>query len=410
MQLVTQEITPSPSTPGCMRSSALIRWGLGNEFRLWVDVPEKYADGLSKTGNPWLVAMLPMAAALGEDIELPLPVDALLLENCLGVLAIWNAWYPELHQIALHCPVKGFEPSCAIKKTAAFFSGGIDSYFTIARRMPGNPYGIPAVGALDDLLTVWGFDVRAHEENQFMQLEKMLLESSRQLKLNHLCIRTNLRDMEKHIPFKDMWRRLGQCAGLGFISLSMENRYRTVTLGSTKAYGNLAPWGTHPLLDPLFSTTGLGIVHDGASFSRDQKTDLVAKFPPAHKSLHVCFAEGGSNCSQCDKCYRTMMTFDALGHRDTMKDAFDWSRYKVEYIKKFFIKSQGDEIYGSDITGVARLNGREDIVIALNHASRRSAILRPLVRLSEWMATLSVVWRLGVRFNQFLLKGPIRKI
>lgn len=409
MRLLSTKILPSPDTKGYSRIEGLLEWRNDHRFLLWVDVPIQYADFLSDTGNPWLAAMLPLASSIGEDIELLIPVDALLFENAQGVLSIWQDWYPELKRVSIHCPIKNWETQ-ATKKTAAFFSGGIDSFFTISRRLPVNNYGIPTVGKVDDLLTVWGFDVRAHEEYQFLKLEEMLKKSANSMGLNHFSVRTNLRDLEKQIPFKDMWRRLGQCAGLGFVSLILEKRYSSTVLGSTKAYGHLTPWGTHPLVDVLFSTSNLRIEHDGACFSRDQKTDLVAKFPPAHKSLHVCFAIGERNCSQCDKCYRTMMTFDALGHREIMRDAFDWSKYKVKNIKKFFIKSQGDEIYGNDIIGVAKLNGREDIVSALKYAAMRSVILRPLVRFSEWLSQLPILWRFGVRFNKLLLQGPIRKI
>ncbi|MFZ3037045.1 MAG: hypothetical protein WA112_07195, partial [Rugosibacter sp.] len=65
----------SPETPEYVRTAGEIAWGQGNAFQLWVDVPEAYAESLSDTGNPWLLAMLPMAASLGEDIELTLPVD-----------------------------------------------------------------------------------------------------------------------------------------------------------------------------------------------------------------------------------------------------------------------------------------------------------------------------------------------
>lgn len=409
MKLLSTKLFQSPDAEGYFRIKGVMEWNEGRRFELWVDVPSQYADFLSDTGNPWLAAMLPMASSIGEDIELSIPVDALFLENSLGILAIWQDWYPELKRVNIHCPIKSWEPQLE-KKAAAFFSGGIDSFFTLARRLPENNYGIQSVGRVDDLLTVWGFDVRVHENDQFSQLEAMLKKCADTIGLNHLSVRTNLRDLEKYIPFKDLWRRLGQCAGLGFVSLILEKRYGSVALGSTKAYGNLTPWGTHPLIDVLFSTSNLKIVHDGACFSRDQKTDLVAKFPPAYKSLHVCFATGSYNCSQCDKCYRTMMTFDALGYRELMRDAFDWSKYNVKNIKKFFIKSEGDEIYGSDITGVARLNGREDIVLALQYASRRSVILRPLVRFSERLLRLPILWRVGVQLNKFLLKGPIRKI
>lgn len=409
MQLLSHVTSVSPETAGNLRSTGLVRWGKTEEFVLWVDVPARYGECLATSGNPWLIAMLPWAASLGEDIELSLPVDALLLENVQGILAIWKEWYPELHRIAIRCPIQPCQTLTATR-TAAFFSGGVDSYFTIARRMPDNPYGIPAVGKVDDLLTVWGFDVGVYDQAQFEPLAKMLEDSAKVLGLNHLIIRTNLRQIEKRIPFKDMWRRLSHGTGLAFAAMCFEKRYKEIIIGSSYTFGNLFPWGSHPLQDPLFSTSATRFLHDGASFTRVQKTALVAQFPPAQTALHVCFALGQRNCSQCDKCYRTMMTLDALNQKDALASAFDWSRYSVQAIRKLFVRSRGDKIFSADIKALAVSKGRADIHAALCHAERRSIFLRPLVRWSEWIMRLPWIWRLGIHLKAFLLKGPIRKI
>ena len=286
MRFLKGDVAPSPETSGYVRTTGEIAWAQGKVFQLWVDVPEAYAESLSDTGNPWLLAMLPMAASLGEDIELSLPVDALLLENVKGVLAIWREWYPELHDVHIQCPVLSYQvpdqASCAAR-TAVFFSGGIDSYFTIARRMPGNDFEIPTVGKVDDLLTVWGFDVGVNDETQFRPLAEMLIASTKRMGLNHVIFRTNLRVSEKLIPFKDMWRRLSHGAGLAFIGLTLEKTYKAVVIGSSYKYGNLFPWGSHPLHDVLFSTSALQFTHDGASFTRVEKTDVVAKLPVADR-------------------------------------------------------------------------------------------------------------------------------
>jgi hypothetical protein len=409
MRFLKSDVFLSPETPEYVRTAGEIAWGQGNAFQLWVDVPEAYAESLSDTGNPWLLAMLPMAASLGEDIELTLPVDALLLENVKGVLAIWREWYPELHDVRIQCPVLSYQAPQAMR-TAAFFSGGIDSYFTLARRLPGNDLGIPLVGKVDDLLTVWGFDVGVYDEAQFRPLADMLATSAQQLGLRHIILRTNLRAAEKSIPFKDMWRRLSHGAGLAFIGLTLERAYMDVTVGSSYTYGNLFPWGSHPLQDVLFSTSRLQFVHDGASFTRVEKTDVVARFPVAQSALHVCFAQGESNCSCCDKCYRTMMTFDLLGHREHTCELFDWSAYRVEAIRKLFIRSKGDRIFRNDIIAAAKKQHRHDIVDALDAAERHSKILRPLVKACEWLMHFPGLWRLGISAKAFLLRGPIRKI
>lgn len=394
----------SPETPRHVRTSGEIIWGHGKTFRLWVDVPEVYAESLSDTGNPWLLAMLPMAASLGEDIELSLPVDALLLENVKGVLAIWREWYPELHDVRIHCPVLSYQAPQATR-TAAFFSGGIDSYFTIARRMPGNELGIPAVGKVDDLLTVWGFDVGVHDEAQFRPLGDMLADSAAAMNLNHIIVRTNLRDVIE--VFKKRWGPLTFGIGLAFIGLIFEKRFNTVLMGSSYPYGGLLPWGSHPMVDVLFSTSSLNVVHDGASFTRIGKTETMARLPEAEKSLHVCQTAGIENCSQCEKCYRTMIALDILGKKKSFAGAFNWTLYDVEKIKTLYIGGGGAQIFYHEMLSAAKDAGRMDIAAGLVTASRRSSLLTPMIYWADWLARQTVVWRLGVALRAFFLSRSI---
>ena len=404
MHLIDLKTCASSDTCGNIRRTARISYCADQTLDLWVDVPAAYAESLSETGNPWLLAMLPMAASLGEDIELSLSVDALLLENIKGVLAIWREWYPELHDVQIHCPVQSYQPSKATR-TAAFFSGGIDSYFTIARRMPGNDFGIPAVGKIDDLLTVWGFDVGVHDEAQFHPLADLLAQSAAAMNLNHIIVRTNLR--EAGDVFKKMWGPLTFGVGLAFIGAMLEGRFGEVVLGSSYPYGNLMPWGSHPMVDVLFSTSSLGVVHDGASFTRIGKTEIVARFPEAEKSLHVCQAAGAENCSQCEKCYRTMIALDILGKKKSFSGVFDWALYDVGKIETLYIGGGSAQIFYHEMMRVAKDVGRVDITTALRAASRRSNRLAPMVHWADWLARQPGVWKLGVALRALVLSGSI---
>jgi len=406
MELLSTQVGPSFDTPGNIRSSALIRWGQATEVRLWIDIPKIYAGEISETGNPWLIAMLPMAASLGEDIELHLPVDALLLENSRGILRIWKEWYPELHIVDIHCPIKEYaEPTSTC--TVTFFSGGVDSYFSIARRMPQNPQDIPAVGKVDDLLTVWGFDIGVYDEAQFRPLAEMLTGSAKKLELNHIIVRTNLREV---MPvYRKQWGPLTHGAGLAFVGLMLERRYGEIVLGSTYPYGALSPWGSHPLVDPLFSTSGVTVVHDGAAVTRIEKTKVAARLPETNRALHVCQAVGLQNCSRCEKCYRTMIALDILGLKEAFGAAFDWSGYSLSNVSKVYVGGGLQQIFYKEMISAAQMQGREDVAKALRYSSRRSDRLAPFVGFSEWLVKRPIVWRLGVLLRRWLLNGSIQK-
>lgn len=406
MRLLDVSITPSPRTSGYTRATGNVAYDNGEQRQIWMDVPDAIADGLSDSGNPWLVAMLPMAASRHENIQLSLPVDGLLKENLVALLRIWVDWYPDLAEVAFDCPSYYTTDLHEHGKTAVFFSGGVDSYFTLARHLPDNGYGLPAIGNIDDLLTVWGFDVRLHDASGFAPLFNILTQAASQVGRSHSIIHTNLKEEAwaylEEDAWVDRWAKLTHGAGMSFISLMLEKRYRKVMVASSYPYPTLFPWGSHPMTDPLFSTSTTQIVHDGSFATRVEKTDLVARFPPAQSALHVCLNMPQKNCSHCEKCYRTLMTLDILGHKEAMKESFDWSKYHIEEIKKLSVGRENALIMHREIISAARKAGRTDIENRLWWAILRSRLTFPLLQLSEVVATLPLVWRAGVALRKLV--------
>lgn len=409
MQLHGVEIREVAGSPDVRRVSASLEFDDASRFELWAEIPERNAAVAATSGNAWVIAMLPMAAARGEDIRMSLSVDALLLENLHGVLEIWRGWYAQVGEIRIFAPVAEFE-SGRRDRVAAFYSGGIDSYFTVARRVGGAATGVAQIGRLDTLVSVWGFDVKVDDAVQFGPLARALEIGASKLGLQQVVVRTNLRVAEPLIRFKDAWRKLSHGAGLAFVAHLLAADHGEVVIGSSHTYGRLFPWGSDPMLDPLYSASGLRITHDGAMYSRTAKTDVVGRFEPASKSLHVCLAQGQSNCSHCEKCYRTMMTLDIFGHKDLMRDAFDWSLYDVRNIRRFVVRTDADRLFRDEILAAASARGRNDIVDAFAAATRRSLVVVPILKFSERLMLLPGIWRLGMSLKVFMSRGPIRKI
>ena len=73
--------------------------------------------------------------------------------------------------------------------------------------------------------------------------------------------------------------------------------------------------GSHPALDPLWSTETLEFVHDGCEATRIEKVALIAEPDVALKFLRVCGEDhnGAYNCGWCEKCIRTKINFISLG-------------------------------------------------------------------------------------------------
>src|SRR5262249_1699410 len=152
MELKSVRTIPSPDFPDRIRVIGEIAYDdrPGNPEDLWFDFPQSAADSLTSSGNAWLVILMPMATRLGEPLAIDRPVDHLLLRNIQEVQAIWRTWYPKMQRVAVTAPVS--ENGTGGSRTAAFFSGGVDSYFTVLRNDRPEPEMFPA----DDLICVGG--------------------------------------------------------------------------------------------------------------------------------------------------------------------------------------------------------------------------------------------------------------
>ena len=112
--------------------------------------------------------------------------------------------------------------------------------------------------------------------------------------------------------------------------LLLQSQLRRVFVPASDSYGTLWSRGSHPLLDPLWGTEMLEIVHDGCEADRPQKMAVVARSDVALQNLRVCNKQHATyNCGDCEKCVRTMVDLrlvDALDRCPTFPDVLDLRR------------------------------------------------------------------------------------
>jgi hypothetical protein len=77
---------------------------------------------------------------------------------------------------------------------------------------------------------------------------------------------------------------------------------------------------------PMLSTEALSLYSAGMTLTRIEKTRRVATIPQSYRYLNVCIKEA-QNCSRCNKCIRTIISLDVLGHLQAYTAAFDLSYY-----------------------------------------------------------------------------------
>ena len=113
-----------------------------------------------------------------------------------------------------------------------------------------------------------------------------------------------------------------------------------------------------PFLLPLLSTSHITLATTGSQHSRIDKTQIVAMMPDTHEFLDVCVSPAAAgNCSACEKCLRTLLTLEMLGHLDLYERVFDMELYAQK--RQGFIESvtASDRPFNIEIVAFARQIG-----------------------------------------------------
>lgn len=204
--------------------------------------------------------------------------------------------------------------------------------------------------------------------------------SARHRGLEFVTMFTNMMTFDRQLA--DRWADVGHGAGLASVLHILSRAVGTGLMASSHTFGGLMPWGSSPLVDPLWSGNRMRIIHDGSTYQRAEKTAFIACSPEFIESLNVCDNRvedvGYSNCSHCPKCLRTMVTLDLCSDGETEQFvAFDWSDYSPAKIATIFLRTESDKSFIREIEGLAK-GRRPDIVAACHKALAKSAYLSPV--------------------------------
>jgi hypothetical protein len=169
----------------------------------------------------------------------------------------------------------------------------------------------------------------------------------------------------------------------------------------------LLPWGSHVLVDPLFSTPRLRVIQDGAAFSRGQKLERIAGLPVVQRSLRVCWRSGTDlNCGRCGKCLRAMIALEVLGVREHCS-SFPAGALNAASIAKIYYEDRHMIDRGWDLHKLVVRKGRYDIAKAIEHSLKRSLQLQHRSAWAHWLHRKRLVWRWADRLERRILARAI---
>jgi hypothetical protein len=240
--------------------------------------------------------------------------------------------------------------------TSQFFTGGVDSFYTLIRR--------PDV---ELLIYVHGFDIALHRTDARDQVSRLLADVSTSTGKRVIELESDLRRTLD--PLAD-WGSHVHGAALASTALLLTSLHDRVYIPSTHSYADLGPWGSHPAIDPLWSTEAVQVVHDGAEASRFEKIRTIAQHPVALRNLRVCWQETSFlNCSACEKCLRTMTSLEILGVlplATTLTQTLD-----LDALTAATLRNENDAAFARENLAAALEHGHAPIAAAIRTALGR---------------------------------------
>lgn len=260
---------------------------------IWIESDVPLADT-----PQWSIPLrLVRAVADGETANLG-SVSQLLASNLVTIRDILAAWIGG-RQIPLAFELSS-DAAAPCSGVSLFFSGGVDSYYSLIKHRDD----------VENLVLVHGFDVPLADTKTFALAEAQARDAARLFGKRLIVVRTNLHWEQSRIPCG--WG-MYHGAALVAVAHALAPNHGKMYIASSYSYADLHPWGSHPLLDPLWSTEAVQLVHDGGE-TRMDKLRVLVQYHEVLARLRVCWENlGDYNCGLCEKCIRTMLGLRALG-------------------------------------------------------------------------------------------------
>ncbi|MGP5318967.1 hypothetical protein ACTXMB_09820 [Arthrobacter rhombi] len=317
-------------------------------FRL----PAMYAPSKEAMADAMLPAGLLLAMATGQTLELQAPVSKLLLKNSYTVQDIFSSWHPKkMKRVQVLAPRRTSQPKQASKLALSTFTGGVDSFYTLDKNAE----------EISSVLFVHGFDVKLKDVELRARMSAHLKAASNTAGKTLIEGSSNIRRfLNPHLT----WSKIAHGAVITSFVMLLSSHHDRFYFPASYSYADLYPWGSHPLVDPLWSTEYLNVIHDGAEASRVDKTLKIAENPSAQRHLRICFQKKGEyNCGVCSKCIRTKIALSLAGvleRFETLDNTID-----LDALRQLGIKSESDRIFAQENLDFARQQSRDDIAQAL---------------------------------------------
>lgn len=251
---------------------------------------------LTASNEAMISAFLLQSLGQRRPIVPPGPIDETFAENIPEISRIAKEYWGFDGELP---KAETYGGSPQTDRAGMFFTGGVDSFYTLKRNL----------AEVSCLINVHGFDIKLTDTARFEASLSGLKTVAEALDLELIVVETNLRE---HTTFGSLNWEVTHVAALASVAHGLQKHLSAVRVASSDVP---PPWGSNPALDKLWSSAALRVINDEYGVSRFDKVREIVDWPPVHKFLKVCWQNLSAdlNCGYCEKCLRTQVALLAAG-------------------------------------------------------------------------------------------------
>lgn len=337
------------------------------------------------SGNAALALALVPAMRAARSLAIADSLSPRLFASQAAIQKLFREWDNGFDVVPVTAPV-GTAPDCepgqaSTGGTGLFFSGGVDSFFSLLRHRD----------EITHLIFVRGFDIK----RDAAEVEGSVLPAMRAVaaQMNKTLVEVNTNIREFSDPIVD-WALDYHGTALAAVALLLAPTLNKVYIAASHSETETFRWGSHLFLDPRYSTEAVSLIHDGADATRVEKVAAIADDRVVQQTLRVCNKAGAYNCGRCEKCLRTMINLRLAGALDKFV-TFE-RNLRLSEVRLIRVRDENKASFVSENLAALRAKGvDEDLAAALDDALNHryykgwGRLERPLIkgmnRLADWL-------------------------
>jgi hypothetical protein len=246
------------------------------------------------------LALLPAMKIKAEAIEADGVISRRFLEGTERIQQVFRSWKPNYGHVEIRNVQVQPRSRSQRGKKGVFFSGGLDSYYSFLAHLD----------ELSAFIHLDGFDIPLEEHSTRRRMAENCRYIGSQFGKQAIILESNAREfLENFVAWSYSHGSL-----MGSAGLLLMPEYEHLYVAGAGLPADRDPFGSHPDLDPNWSTEILEFLHE-AEVDKLEKCRLIGQYEVALQTLHVClrFPEQGLNCGECEKCLRSQVYLQVAG-------------------------------------------------------------------------------------------------